>query len=458
MKVTAVVLAAGRGTRMRSKLPKVLHPLAGQPMIAHVVAAAWGAGVDYLVVVVGPDSEAGVRQALGDGVGYALQTPARGTGHALAQAEARLPEAEVILVLCGDTPLLTATTLKGLLEHHQSASGGRPAITMLTTTGVEPAGLGRVVRGGAGQILRVVEEAEASAEELAMAEVNTGVYAFESAWLWPNLRGLAPSPSGEIYLTDLVQRAVAEGARVASQRVAEPKEALGVNNRLQLAQAEAILRQRIRERHMLAGVTLMDPPSTFIDATVEIEPDVVIYQNTSLLGKTKIATDTTIGPHSVVVDSVIGPRCRVVASVVEGATLEEEVGVGPFSHLRPGAHLGAEVYVGNYAEVKQARLGRGTKMGHFSYVGDAELGDEVNVGAGTITCNFDGVRKNRTLVGDRVFLGSDTLLIAPVTVGEGAATGAGAVVNHDVPPNILAVGMPARHRGRRRPHEGEGQD
>lgn len=445
MRVVAVVLAAGQGTRMRSKLPKVLHTLAGQPMVGHVVAAAREAGVES-VVVVGPASEAGVRQALGDAVGYALQSEAWGTGHALAQAEPLLSGAEAVLVLCGDTPLLTEATLRGLLEQHQAA---RPMLTMLTAVGAEPSGLGRVVRDGEGRLLRVVEEADASPEELALTEVNTGVYVFEASWLWPHLKGLAPSPGGEIYLTDVVQRAAEEGAPLASILLGNPIEALGVNNRLQLAQAEAVLRQRVRERHMLAGVTLVDPPSIFIDATVEIEPDVVIYQNTSLLGKTRIAADGAIGPHSVVVDSVIGPRCRVVASVVEGATLEEGVGVGPFSHLRPGAYLEAGVYVGNYAEVKQARLGRGTKMGHFSYVGDAELGEEVNVGAGTITCNFDGVDHHRTVVGDHVFLGSDTLLIAPVRVGDRAATGAGAVVNHDVPPDTLAVGMPARHLRRR---------
>jgi bifunctional UDP-N-acetylglucosamine pyrophosphorylase/glucosamine-1-phosphate N-acetyltransferase len=294
----------------------------------------------------------------------------------------------------------------------------------------------------------VIEDAAASASEREIIETNAGAYCFDASWLWPRLEGLQVGPQGEAYLTALIGLAVADGRRVEGYRVQDADEAIGVNDRVQLAQAEAVLRNRIRRHWMREGVTLIDPASTYIDDLVEIGRDTVVHPNTHLLGNTRIGSNCIIGPNSIVSDSVIGENCLIQASVVETATLEDDVTVGPFSHLRPDTHLERRVHVGNFAEIKNSRVGADTLMGHFSYVGDATLGREVNVGAGTITCNFDGIEKHRTVVGDEVFIGSDTLLIAPVQVGDRAATGAGAVVTQDIPPETLAVGVPARHRPR----------
>ena len=286
-------------------------------------------------------------------------------------------------------------------------------------------------------------------------EVNGGVYAFRSDALWPHLDALRPSAGGEVYLTDVVGLAVQAGEHVDAVPVDDPAELLGVNDRVHLAQAEAVLRQRLRTRWMLAGVTLVDPPSTFIDADVEIGQDTVVYPNTHLYGTTRTGRGCSIGPNTVIADSVVGEDCRIVASMLEGATLEAGVSVGPYSHLRPGSHVEEDVHVGNYVEVKESRLGRGTKVGHFSYIGDATVGRDVNVGAGTVTCNFDGVAKHRTVIGDEALIGSDTMLVAPVRVGERAVTGAGAVVTRDVDPEALVTGVPARQRSRRNRPEGQ---
>lgn len=440
--IAAVILAAGQGTRMKSKLAKVLHPIAGREMILHILDAVREAGVQR-VVVVGPETSP-LQELLGDAAEYAVQAEALGTGHALAQARPLVESTvEDVLALYGDTPLLTVDTLRAVIAAHQEAEA---ALTLLTAVAADPEGLGRVLRDALGCIWGVIEEAEADAAQRAIAEINVGVYCFRSSWLWDELASLPRSPKGEYYLTHLVGRAVAAGQRVATVLLKDSVEALGVNTRVQLAQAEAVLRGRIRERLMLSGVTIIDPPSTFIDATVEIGQDTIIYPHSFIGGKTRIGQDCQVGPSSVITDSHIGDNCRVLASVMENATIQEGVDVGPFSHLRPGAHLEAGVHIGNFAEVKNSRLGQGTKMGHFSYIGDAKLGRDVNVGAGTITCNFDGVLKHRTEIGDEVFLGSDTLLIAPVSVGDRALTAAGSVINRDVPPDTAAIGAPARHR------------
>jgi bifunctional UDP-N-acetylglucosamine pyrophosphorylase/glucosamine-1-phosphate N-acetyltransferase len=306
-------------------------------------------------------------------------------------------------------------------------------------------------------VIGIVEDDRATPQQKGIGEWNCGLYAFQSTWLWPHLAALPRSKNGEYLLTDLVAEAASKGG-VHAVVTHDPAPVLGINNRLHLAQAEAVLRQRIRERVMLGGVTLIDPPSTFIDAGVTIGQDTVVHPNSTVSGSTVIGKDCRIGPNSIIVDSTIGDRCRVVASVVEKATLEEGVEVGPFGHVRPESYLEAGVHLGNFTEVKKSRLGRNTRMGHFSYIGDATVGAEVNIGAGTITCNFDGVAKHRTVIGDGAFIGSDTMLVAPVEVGEGAVTGAGSVVNRDVPPGALAVGVPARIRrkGRLRPPSEQG--
>ena len=354
---------------------------------------------------------------------------------------------DCVLVLNGDLPLLTSETLRSLMEGHE-ASGA--AITLLTAKEAPQDGLGRIVRDSAGYVAAIVEAHEASPEERDIQEVNGGVYAFRSEALWPRLGALQPSTSGEVYLTDVIALAVQAGEGVDAFSVEDPTELLGVNNRVHLAQAEAVLRQRLRSHWMLAGVTLVDPASTFIDADVEIGQDTVIHPNTHLYGTTRIGRGCSLGPNAMIANSVVGEECRIVASMLEGTTLEAGVSVGPYSHLRPGSHVEQDVRVGNYVEVKESRLGRGTRVGHFSYIGDATVGRNVNVGAGTVTCNFDGAAKHRTVIEDGALIGSDTMLVAPVRVGQGAVTGAGAVVTRDVDPEALVTGVPARQRSKRR--------
>ena len=441
----AVILAAGQGKRMRSSRPKVLHTLAGRPMVRHVVDALRGAGFERPIIVVGQGS-AQVREALGDGFPYAEQRRRLGTGHALRQAEPLAGAAAHVLVLNGDVPLVSSETVSALAARH-SESGAD--LTLLTAHVEDSRGLGCIKRDAGGRPVRIIEEADREEPTGGPAEVNAGLYCFRGSWLWPRLRRLTRSASGEYYLTELVARAVQGNERLEAVVASEPEEAIGVNDRLQLAQAEAVLRERIRRRHLLAGVTMMDPSTVHIDADVEIGGDTVIWPNTYLLGSTRVGPGCVLGPGTLLADSRVGARCRVVFSVLEGTVLEDNVEVGPFSHLRSGSYIEHGAHIGNFAEVKNARLGRRTRMGHFSYLGDAQVGRDVNIGAGAITCNFDGTRKHRTVIGDGAFIGSDTMLVAPVEVGAGSATGAGSVVNHDVPPDSLAVGMPARIRRRR---------
>jgi bifunctional UDP-N-acetylglucosamine pyrophosphorylase / glucosamine-1-phosphate N-acetyltransferase len=468
MVAAAVILAAGKSTRMRSRVPKPAHLVAGRPMVAHVLAVAatalrathrsssraergTGDAEDHssrLVLVLGHES-ARVLDTLRSvpnlpAFTVAEQRAQRGTADAvmaalplLAQPPQTAPD--TILVLYGDTPLVRPETLAAVLGAHE-ASGG---VALLTGEAADPTGYGRITRDTEGRVTGIVEERHATAEQRRINEVNSGVYCFDAAWLWTRLETLQPHDNGELYLTDLVDLAVQEGVPVTAQR-APLSETAGVNDRIQLAEAEAHLRRRILERLMLDGVTVVDPASTFIEAGVTIGMDTVIHPFTTLRGQTTIGERCEIGPHSVVRDSVIGDECVILGSWLEEATLATNVRVGPMSHLRPGARLETHAHVGNYAEVKNSTVGAHVQMHHFSYAGDATIGERTNIGAGTITCNFDGVRKHHTEIGERVFLGSDSLLIAPVTIGDGARTGAGAVVRRDVPPGGVAVGMPAR--------------
>ncbi|MSQ26070.1 MAG: UDP-N-acetylglucosamine diphosphorylase/glucosamine-1-phosphate N-acetyltransferase [Dehalococcoidia bacterium] len=437
----ALVLAAGRGTRMRSSRHKVLHELCGAPMASHVVAAAAEAGVETIAMVVGYQAQA-VREALGDGLLYVEQRQQRGTGHAVLQAKAALGRrAKHLLVMNGDVPLVRPETVRALMQAH---ADGNAAVTMLTVSGGAVEGLGRVRRDGHGRVSAVVEEAALTAGERTITEVNAGVYCFDAAWLWPALAKLRPSVTGEIYLTGLVRLAYGDRCPAVTVQARDASEGLGVDTRLRLAEAEQVLRGRIRRRWMLEGVTLHDPATIYIDAGVEIGQDTVVHPNTFLLGTSRIGEACEIGPGTVLRNSTLGKGCRVVASVIEDSTLEDGVDAGPFSHLRQGAYLEAGVHIGNYVEIKQSRMGKGAKSGHFSYIGDATVGRRANIGAGTITCNFDGVHKHQTVIGDDALIGSDTMLVAPVKVGRGAKTGAGAVVIRDVPAGATVVGVPAR--------------
>jgi bifunctional UDP-N-acetylglucosamine pyrophosphorylase/glucosamine-1-phosphate N-acetyltransferase len=444
MKMTAVILAAGFGTRMKSALPKVMHPLLGRPLVDWAVRAVQPLLDAPPVLVVGHGREQ-VQQLLGDRCQYVVQEELLGTGHAVWQAEQKLRgAADVVLVTYGDMPLLRTATLEQLLAHFARArTTANPAIAMLTVTRDDPQGFGRIVRDDAGAIVAIVEEADCTPQQKLIRELNPGVYCFDAAWLWDNLPRLTVSAKGEYYLTDLVGMAVAQGRAVVTAP-APTAEVDGVNTRIHLAQAGVVLQRRILEQHMLAGVTIVDPATTYIEDTVTIGMDTVVLPGCTLQGETAIGARCQIGPYTQIVDSALADECRATYSVIEAARMDAHAEIGPFGHLRKGAHLGEGVHMGNFGEVKDSYLAPGVKMGHFSYIGNAQIGANVNIGAGTITCNYDGKNKNKTVVGDDVFIGSDTLLVAPVTLGARARTGAGSVVTRDVPAETLVYGTPAR--------------
>jgi bifunctional UDP-N-acetylglucosamine pyrophosphorylase/glucosamine-1-phosphate N-acetyltransferase len=441
MTLAAVILAAGQGTRLKSARPKVLHHLGGRPLVRHALAAVQAVTDTPPVLVVGHGAEA-VRAELGEAVRYVEQAEQMGTGHAVQQAEPLLRgQCARVLVTYADMPLLRVETLRVLIDAQRFNPG---PLSLVTIDAPQLRDFGRVVRDGFGQVRAIVEAAQATPEEQKLTERNAGAYCFNADWLWDHLPRLPLSPKGEYYLTDIVALAAAEGGEIATVATADEAEVTGINTRAQLAQAEAELRARINARWLAEGVTLIDPASTYIEPDVTIGRDTVIWPNTYLQGATTVGAGCVLGPNTIVRDTVIGDACQVECSVLEGAWLAEEVEVGPFAHLRQGARLERGAHMGNFGEVKNSTLGPGVKMGHFSYIGDASIGADVNIGAGTITCNYDGVRKHRTVIEAGVFIGSDTMLVAPVHLGHHARTGAGAVVTKNVPPETLAVGVPAR--------------
>lgn len=441
MRLTPIVLAAGKGTRMRSRLPKMLHLLAGKPLVLHALEIAASLGGEKPILVVGHGEDA-VRQAVGEAARFAVQEEQLGTAHAVLAAEPLASgEAEFIVVTYGDMPLLKPETLQKLVAMQQNNPG---PFTLLTVEMDDPHGFGRVLRSREGTVKAVVEEAVATPEQLAVHELNVGVYCFRADWLWPALRRIQKSPKGEYFLTDLVEVATRENLPIQALKTDDPDEAIGINTRVHLAEAEAVLLKRINTRWMLEGVTIIDPASTHIEPGVAIGMDTIIWPNTYLRGNTVIGEGCIIGPDTIIENTRIGDRCRILASYLESSILEDDVKMGPFCHLRPGAHLARGVKMGNFGEVKGSYLGEGVHMGHFSYIGDAVVGAHTNIGAGTITCNFDGVHKHKTEIGEGAFIGSDTMLVAPVKIGRNARTGAGAVVTHDVPDDTTVVGVPAR--------------
>ncbi len=441
MKITAVLLAAGFGTRMKSDLPKVLHPVLGKPMLFYGLDAARQVSTETPVLVVGYKADA-VKQVVGAAAQYVLQEQQLGTGHAVMQAEALLKgQTDYVIVTYADMPLLRAETLKKLVETQQANPG---PISMVTVIAPDPRGFGRIIRQPNGSVAAIVEEAAASPEQLLVKELNVGAYCFSADWLWDALHRIPISAKGEYYLTDTVEAAVKSGLPVQAIVMDDMIETIGINTRVHLAEAEAAMRQRINRAYMLAGVTMIDPASTYIEPGVQIGPETTIWPNTYLHGKTSIGRGCAIGPNSIIRNSKIANDCTVLSSMLEGAMLEDGVDVGPFARLRKGAHLCEGVHMGNFGEVKDSTLGPGVKMGHFSYIGNATIGAETNIGAGTITCNYDGETKHPTEIGEHVFIGSDTMLVAPIKIGDGARTGAGAVVTKDIPADTLAVGAPAR--------------
>lgn len=441
MLIKSVVLAAGQGTRMRSTLPKVLHPLLGRPLAWYALEAGRQATGSQPVMVVGYQGDE-VHKILGDAAQYVIQEPQLGTGHAVLQTRPLLQgKSDLVLVTYADMPLLTGDRLAQMVEAQKSHSG---PITLLTVIRSDPRGFGRILRNSKGGVEAIVEEAQATLEQLKVNELNVSVFCFSASWLWENIDRIPVSPKGEYYLTDLIGMAVTDGLPVQAITTEDEEETIGINNRVHLAEAGEILRKRINRKWMLDGVTLINPDSTYIEPGVTIGRDTIVWPNTYLKGITSIGENCELGPDTIVENSQVGSGCKILASVLESAVVEDDVEIGPFSHLRKGAHLSRGVHMGNFGEVKNSYVGAGTKMGHFSYLGDATVGENVNIGAGAITCNFDGEKKNPTIIGDGAFIGSDTMLVAPVEIGEGARTGAGAVVTKDVPPNTIAVGAPAR--------------
>ena len=441
MKISVVILAAGQGTRMVSDLPKVLHPILGKPMLWYPLQAAVQVSQTRPVVIVGYAAQQ-VSDAFGEQAEYVVQSEQLGTGNAVLQARPALEgRSDMVVVMAGDMPLLSGDTLQRLVSAQQTHTG---PFTMLTATSGSARGFGRILRAPDGSVRAIVEEAQATPEQQKIQELNVGLYCFESTWLWEALTQIKISPKGEYYVTDLVEIAVQAGLPVQTITLEDQAEMIGINNRVHLAEATAQMQLRINQQQMLAGVTLIQPAATYIEPDVSIGADSVIWPNTYLKGKTSIGMRCVIGPNTMIEDTSIGNDCRVLASVLEQALLEDHVEIGPFGHLRKGAHLAAGVHMGNFGEVKNSYLGPGTKMGHFSYMGDAQVGPEVNIGAGTITCNYDGKQKYNTVIGAGAFIGSDTMLVAPVRIGKGAQTGAGAVVTRDVADHTMVVGVPAR--------------
>lgn len=444
----AVILAAGLGTRMKSKEPKVLHKVVGVPLVAHVIDALKQADVQEIIIVLGYQGEK-VKLALGEEYKYVYQHQQLGTGHALLQALPLLQKYSGegnCLVLCGDTPLLMGRTLENLKERHFHTGA---KATVLTAVMADPTGYGRIIKGKEG-IEKIVEEKDASTEEKKVPEINTGAYCFALSSLKEGLEKLTPANAqGEYYLTDLIKYLVDSRERVETFQLEDYMEAMGVNNRVQLAEAEAYLRRRILKEHMLQGVTIIDPENTYLGKNVKIGCDTVLYPGVILEGATSIEEDCQIGPYTRIVDSYIEKECTIDNSFLWGVKIGRGCTIGPYSYLRPGTELSERVKVGDFVELKKSFVGRGSKIPHLSYVGDSVVGEEVNIGAGTITCNYDGTNKHQTIIGDEVFVGSNTNLVAPIKVGSGAFIGAGSTVTKDIPARALAVA-----RGKQRNIEG----
>jgi bifunctional UDP-N-acetylglucosamine pyrophosphorylase/glucosamine-1-phosphate N-acetyltransferase len=441
MSVTVVVLAAGEGKRMRSALPKVLHPIGGRSLLGHALAAARGVAPERVIVVVGHGREqvvAHLAEIAPDAL-TAVQEQQHGTGHAVRVAlQAAAPDATgTVLVVCGDVPLLRTATLADLLAAHKAAGA---AVTVLTAVVPDPTGYGRIVRDDEGALSAIVEQRDATLEQQLITEINSGVYAFDGAMLREALGKLSSDNSqGEEYLTDVVAIARAAGAVVATSTTPDHHEILGVNDRVQLAELGRALNTRLLDEHMRAGVTVVDPASTWIDVGVTLEPDVTIRQNTQLHGTTAVAAGADIGPNSTLRNTAVGAGATVLASHATDVQIGPGATVGPFSYLRPGSRLGPQTKAGAFVEIKNSTIGAGSKVPHLSYVGDGEIGEGSNIGCGTVFVNYDGVDKHRTVVGDHVRIGSDTMLVAPVTLGSGSYTAAGSVIIKDVPPGALAV-------------------
>jgi len=433
----AVILAAGQGTRMKSKLYKVLHPVCGKAMVQHVVDQVLQIQIKDVVAVIGHGSEQ-VRAQLGDKVKYVNQAEQLGTAHAVIQAKDLLANKEgVTLVVCGDTPLIKSETLEELFKHHDKTSA---KATVLTAVAQNPNGYGRIVRNSAGQVEKIVEHKDATDEERLITEINTGTYCFDNMALFHALNHVSnENAQGEYYLPDVIEILKKQNDIVSAFQTEDFEETLGVNDRVALAEAEKIMKKRINKFHMQNGVSIIDPENTYIEASVTIKEDTVIMPGTILSGDTFIDSDCIIGPHTEIKNCVVGKNTVIKQSVAHDSKIGSEVNIGPFAHIRPQSNIEDEVKVGNFVEIKKASFGKGSKASHLSYIGDAKVGSDVNIGCGTITVNYDGENKFLTTIEDRAFVGCNSNLIAPVTIGEGAYVAAGSTITENVPGNALSI-------------------
>lgn len=433
----AVILAAGQGTRMRSKLYKVLHPVCGKPMVQHVIDQVNELTIEQIVTIIGHGAEL-VKDQLGDACQYALQEQQLGTAHAVMQAESVLADKEgTTLVICGDTPLIKAETMAALIKQHEEMNA---KATVLTATTENPTGYGRVIRNAKGYVSKIIEHKDATDTERKIKEINTGTYCFDNQALFQALKNVSnENVQGEYYLPDVIEILKNQGEAVTAYQTDDFEETLGVNDRVALSQAERILKTRINEYHMRNGVSIIDPDNTYIEADVAIGQDTVIYPGTMIKGNSKIGEDCTIGPNSEIKDCEIGSRTVIRQSVAHDSKIGSEVNIGPFAHIRPKSEIFDEVKIGNFVEIKKTIFGKGSKASHLSYIGDAEVGEDVNIGCGSITVNYDGKNKYLTKIEDGVFIGCNSNLVAPVTVGKGAYVAAGSTITEDVPGQALSI-------------------
>lgn len=435
--IYAVILAAGQGTRMKSKLYKVLHPVCGKPMVEHVLDQISGLHTEQIVTIVGHGADK-VKSQLGERSAYALQEKQLGTAHAVIQARSILEEKEgCTLVVCGDTPLIQTETMEALVNHHKETNA---KATILTAHAENPTGYGRIIRGDDGSVTRIVEHKDATEAERAVKEINTGTYCFDNKALFEALKNVSnENVQGEYYLPDVIEILKAAGETVSAYQTESFEETLGVNDRVALSEAERIMRARINERHMRAGVSIIDPQNTYIGPDVSIGADTVVQPGTILSGNTSIGEDCIIGPNSEVVDCAIGDRTVIRQSTAANSEIGSDVNIGPFAHIRPKSFIQDEVKIGNFVEIKNASFGKGSKASHLSYIGDAEVGSNVNMGCGSITVNYDGKNKFLTKIEDDVFVGCNSNLVAPVTVKKGAYIAAGSTITNEVPEESLAI-------------------